>query len=120
MWGTGLEERHEYCFDFVETGTNTPVNSPFNYRLFVTPNKKTPWLPGPPTEIYSLERSFGLAQEEILEGEEKFVLLEGTACLLVIIASPPVKVYFEAPIRPRTIHLGDVNELDFQSEFYFE
>jgi hypothetical protein len=111
MWGRGLEAKREYCLDFVRKATGNPVNSPSGYEIWLVPNKKTPWLPVPISRLYSIERSFGIAEEAILPGEEKFVLLEGTACLLQL----PNKdtVYFEVPVRPRNIELGQVKELVF-------
>ena len=95
----------------MDTKLGEPVNSPFEYELWVVPNKNVPWLPSTTSRLYSLERSFGIPQEDILPGEEKFVLLEGTACLL---KRPCMRsVYFEVPIRSRTMELGGVDELTF-------
>jgi len=112
LWGKGLELKREYCLDFVHSVTGQPVNSPFEYELWVVPNKSAPWLPGVKSRIYSLERGFGIPQEDILPGEEKFVLLEGTNCVLV---RPGMRsVHFEVPIRsPLNCDLGDVDEITF-------
>ncbi|KAF7760348.1 hypothetical protein Agabi119p4_11024 [Agaricus bisporus var. burnettii] len=84
MWGTNLEQNHEYCIDFVETATSKPENSPFKYELWAVPNKRTPWLPSPTQRLSSLERCFGVKEKDIKPGEEKFLLMEGTACVLKV------------------------------------
>lgn len=101
----------EYCFDFVETATGNPVNSPFEYQLWAVPNKRTPWLPCPSAQLHSLAYNFGYEQKDIPPGVEVFVLLEGTPCVLKRPGMRPV--YFEAPVRPRSLDLPDCDELDF-------
>ncbi|KIM54179.1 hypothetical protein SCLCIDRAFT_392373 [Scleroderma citrinum Foug A] len=115
LWGKGLELKREYCLDFVHNATGKPVNSPFKYELWVVPSTSAPWLPGAvKSRIYSLERCFGIPQQDILPGAEKFVLLEGTACLLV---RPGMRsVYFKVPIRSPpdlNCNLGDVDQIKF-------
>lgn len=113
MWGTNMEKNREYCFDFVETATGNPVNSPFEYELWAVPNQRTPWIPCQSARLCSLERSFGTRQEDIKPGGEKFVLLEGTPCFL---KRPNMRsVYFVAPIRPRPLDLPEIDVLDFSS-----
>lgn len=113
MWGTNMEKNREYCFDFVETATGKPVNSPFEYELWAIPNQRTPWIPCQSARLCSLERSFGTKQEDIKPGGEKFVLLEGTPCFL---KRPNMRsVYFVAPIRPRPLDLPEIDVLDFSS-----
>ncbi|XP_006459309.1 hypothetical protein AGABI2DRAFT_191307 [Agaricus bisporus var. bisporus H97] len=111
MWGTNMETNREYCFDFVETATGNPVNSPFEYQLWAVPNKRTPWLPCPSAQLHSLAYNFGYEQKDIPPGVEVFVLLEGTPCVLKRPGMRPV--YFEAPVRPRSLDLPDFDELDF-------
>ena len=112
LWGKGLESKHQYCLDFVRNVTHLPVNSPFEYELWVVPNKSAPWLPGVKSRIYSLERSFGIPQKDIVCGEERFVLLEGTTCHLERPEMRPV--YFQVPIRSHVnCDLGDVDEITF-------
>jgi hypothetical protein len=98
MWGKGLEAKYEYCLDFISSATHKPINSPFEYELWAIPNRHTPWLPMPSFRIYSIEESAGIAQKDILPGEEKFVLLEGTACTLLRPDMQPVD--FQVPVRP--------------------
>ncbi|EIW63140.1 uncharacterized protein TRAVEDRAFT_43446 [Trametes versicolor FP-101664 SS1] len=103
---------NEYCMDFVDTVTNRPVNSPFAFELWAVPDPKSPWLALPSGRLHSLERSFHVARDKILPGEEKWVLRDGQTCLL----KRPGKrdVMFTVPIRqqPQTVQY-DVDILDF-------
>ena len=115
LWGKGLELKCEYCLNFVHSATGEPVNSPFKFELWAVPSTSAPWLPGAvKSRIYSLEKSFGIPQEDIMPGAEKFMLLEGTACLLV---HPGMRsVHFEVPIHlPLDLNrnLGDVDQIKF-------
>ncbi|KAL7278895.1 hypothetical protein ACG7TL_006726 [Trametes sanguinea] len=106
----------EYCMDIVDTATKQPVNSPFEFELWVVPNPKAPWLSMPSGCVRSLERNFGVAQDDILPGEEKWLLRDGQTCLL----KRPGKrdVQFTVPIRKhlRPAVAYDVDILDFPEE----
>lgn len=112
LWGKGLKLKREYCLDFVHNATGQPVHSPFKYELWVVPSKSAPLLPCGKSRIYSLERSFDIPQKDILPGEEKSVLIEGTTCLL---ARPRMRsVRFEVLIRPLNCDPGNVyDEITF-------
>ncbi|KII84210.1 hypothetical protein PLICRDRAFT_179876 [Plicaturopsis crispa FD-325 SS-3] len=114
LWGRGLDATHKYCLDWVHSQTGEPVNSPFgeDYELWAVPNRRTPWIPCPTSRLCSAERAFGVAQKDILPGQEKFILLEGTACLFKRPGKQPI--YFEVPVRPRQDDTNqDVLVLDF-------
>ncbi|KAI0323358.1 hypothetical protein GY45DRAFT_1376379 [Cubamyces sp. BRFM 1775] len=106
----------EYCMDIVDTATGQPVNSPFEFELWVVPNLKSPWLSMPSGRIRSLERCFGIAQHDILPGEEKWLLRDGQTCLL----KRPGKrdVQFTVPMRKelQPAFVYDVDVLDFPAE----
>ena len=84
--------------DFVLTATGEPVNSPFEFELLSVPNPKTPWIFGFGGRIRSVERSFGVKPNEILPGEEKFIVQDGQTCLLTRPGKRTVR--FTVPIRP--------------------
>ncbi|KAH9853438.1 hypothetical protein C2E23DRAFT_821366 [Lenzites betulinus] len=88
----------EYCMDFVETATGKPMNSPFEFELWGVPNPDTPWLTFPICgKVRSLERAFGVKQEDIVPGAEKFVLRDGQTCVL---ARPGKRsIRFTVPVR---------------------
>ncbi len=88
----------EYCLDFVDSATGEPVNSPFEYELWAVPDPDTPWLSMPITgKLRSIERGHGIKQEDILLGEEKFVLRDGQTCVLMRSGKQPVR--FTVPLR---------------------
>ncbi|KAI0674827.1 hypothetical protein C8Q78DRAFT_1009108 [Trametes maxima] len=90
---------NEYCMDIVDTATKQPVNSPFEFDLWIIPDLDTPWLGGPAGCLRSLERNFGIPQHKILPGEEKWVLRDGQSCL---IRRPGEKdIRFTVPVRKR-------------------
>ena len=104
--------------DFVQTSTGEPVNSPFEFELFAIPNPKRAWLePGAGGQLRSFERGFRIKQEDILPGEEKWLLQDGQSCLL---RRPGMKdLVFTVPIRPLPepeedkTKEADVDTLDF-------
>ena len=66
-----------YCLDFVHNDTGHPVNSPFDFELWVGA-----WPRSALARVFSVEESMGLAPQAILPGEEKFALRDGYTCLL--------------------------------------
>ncbi|TFK80517.1 hypothetical protein K466DRAFT_558947 [Polyporus arcularius HHB13444] len=101
----------EFCMDFVHSETQQPVNSPFEYELWLVPNPATPWLPAPTVCLRSLETCFGVAKNRLRAGEEKFVLKEGQTCLLTRPGRKGVR--FTVPVMPRPTPTEDVDVLDF-------
>ncbi|KAI0351331.1 hypothetical protein OH77DRAFT_1429880 [Trametes cingulata] len=96
----GALDAAEYCMDFVETATGHPVNSPFEFELWSVPNPDTPWLTASMTmQLRSIERARRMKLEDILPGEEKFILRDGQTCMLI----RPGKclVRFTVPVRPQ-------------------
>lgn len=61
-----------------------PINSDYAFRDFVLFCESPLQIPGisQPIPIFSLERGFGIPQEKILPGEERFILVEGHICRL--------------------------------------
>ncbi|KAI9061221.1 hypothetical protein FKP32DRAFT_1594895 [Trametes sanguinea] len=112
----GNPTNSEYCMDIVDTATQQPVNSPFEFELWAVPNPNAPWLSMPGGCVRSLERCFGIAQQDILPGEEKWLLRDGQTCLL----RRPGKrdVQFTVPRRkqsqPAAVYDADI--LDFPEE----
>ena len=95
--------------DFVLSSTGQPVNSPFPFELWSIADASCA---RPALRITSLERTWGVAQKDIIAGEEKFVLRDGMKCIL---RRPGRRdVLFTVPTRPIPI-AADVDELDFPS-----
>ncbi|TCD61970.1 hypothetical protein EIP91_007656 [Steccherinum ochraceum] len=111
LWGRFLEEKREYCLDFIDKTTSEPVNTPKGYELWTVPNKRAPWLPSGNMKLESMEQIIGYDPEQIPPGEEKYQLLEGTPCRLIRPGSK--SVYFEVPIRSRPAEDIDEEEWDF-------
>ena len=88
----------EWGMDFVNTRTGEPVNSPFPHELWCIPSLSTPWLQtGVHTRLYTIEKSFGITDDKLLPGEEKYILRDGLTCLL---KRPGHRdVMFTVPIR---------------------
>ncbi|KAI0759382.1 hypothetical protein BD413DRAFT_617840 [Trametes elegans] len=63
-----------YCLDFVRNDSGEPANSPFSFSLFGVPDPHAPVVSGPVVGVQPLDRSFGIAQDKIGPGKEKFVL----------------------------------------------
>ncbi|KAI0373769.1 hypothetical protein BV20DRAFT_962352 [Pilatotrama ljubarskyi] len=79
----------QWCFDFVNSITHEPKNKPFEFELWSVPLEdpamnRAPWLPLDlvSRRLQSLEHGFGLKEEDIGEGEEKFVFMDGQTCVL--------------------------------------
>ncbi|KAI9061229.1 hypothetical protein FKP32DRAFT_1576683 [Trametes sanguinea] len=112
----GNPANSEYCMDIVDTATQQPVNSPFEFELWVIPNPNAPWLSMPSGCVRSLERCFGIAQQDILPGEERWLLRDGQTCLL----RRPGKrdVQFTVPRRkqPQPAAAYDADILEFPEE----
>ncbi|KAI0329841.1 hypothetical protein GY45DRAFT_1346276 [Cubamyces sp. BRFM 1775] len=90
----------EFCMDFVHTATGQAVNSPFPYELWSVPNPALSGLSVPMVgRLKSAECVFGIRQEDILPGEEKFFLRDGQTCLLKRPGKRPLR--FTVPIRQR-------------------
>ncbi|KAI9057207.1 hypothetical protein FKP32DRAFT_1762474 [Trametes sanguinea] len=89
----------EYCMDFVVTATGQPINSPFEYELWAIPHPDAPHLTPLTGRLKSIERAHGIKQEDILPGEERFILRDGLTCLLRRTGKKPVR--FTVPTRRR-------------------
>ncbi|CDO70601.1 hypothetical protein BN946_scf184656.g16 [Trametes cinnabarina] len=81
LWPGSLSAA-EYCLSFVEANTQKPINVPEEYELWAIPDPKRPWLQPVCMALTSLEKAFGIKSEDILPGEEKFVLRDGMHCQL--------------------------------------
>ncbi|KAL7281880.1 hypothetical protein ACG7TL_003346 [Trametes sanguinea] len=101
----------EYCMDFVVTETGQPVNSPFEFELWAIPHPDAPHLTPFTGQLMSIERAHGIKQEDILPGEEKFILRDGLTCLLRRPGKKPVR--FTVPTRRRTESTKAVDVLSF-------
>ncbi|KAI0691406.1 hypothetical protein C8T65DRAFT_587229 [Cerioporus squamosus] len=86
----------EYCLDFVKTSTGQPVNSPFEFELWSVGTSSGPHAHGSVC-LRSLESAWGYSPQEVLPGEEKFVLRDGMVCLLKRPGHKPVR--FTVPTR---------------------
>ncbi|KAI0639071.1 hypothetical protein C8Q77DRAFT_1029671, partial [Trametes polyzona] len=103
----------EYCMDFVETATGKAVNSPFEYELYGVENPEMWWLTSTMVgRIQSIEAAHGIKQEDILPGEERFVLRDGQSCMLVRPREKPV--FFTVPMRgrPGVVDMSNLHVLD--------
>ena len=86
--------------EFVHTATAQAVNSPFPYELWSVSNLAMSGLSVPMVgRLKSAECAFGIRQEDILPGEEKFLLRDGQTCLLKRPEKRPLR--FTVPIRQR-------------------
>ncbi|OSD01895.1 hypothetical protein PYCCODRAFT_1478080 [Trametes coccinea BRFM310] len=101
----------EYCMDFVVTETGQPVNSPFEFELWAIPHPDATHLTPFTGQLMSIERAHGIKQEDILPGEEKFILRDGLTCLLRRPGKKPVR--FTVPTRRRTESTEAVDVLSF-------
>ncbi|KAH9848268.1 hypothetical protein C2E23DRAFT_465689 [Lenzites betulinus] len=116
LWA-GSAYTHEFCMDFVDSVTEHAVNSPFKFELWIVPDPDSSWLGAPAGCVRSLERNFGISQDKILPGEEKFILRDGQTCLI----KRPGKrdILFTVPVRKRperTAVAHDAHVLDFPKE----
>ncbi|KAL0954907.1 hypothetical protein HGRIS_003839 [Hohenbuehelia grisea] len=86
--------RREYCIDFVNA-REEPINEPFGggFRLWAVTDPAMPWLPS--AMLRSVEEQLGL--HDIDEGTEKFVVMDGQACILC--RPGEQDVMFTVPIR---------------------
>ena len=99
--------------DFVQTKTGKPVNSPFAFELWTTSGQSHAQ---PAVRLASLERLWGHGQTSIAPGEEKFVLREGTTCILRRPGRRDLR--FTVPVRAHALDSSDADELDFPSVLY--
>ena len=86
-----------YCLDFVQNDTGHPVNSPFDFELWVGA-----WPRSALAQVFSVEESMGLAPQAILPGEEKFALRDGYTCLLK--RKGRKDLVFTVPMRGRAVN----------------
>ncbi|KAI0354796.1 hypothetical protein OH77DRAFT_1425381 [Trametes cingulata] len=95
----GSVEGRDYCLDFLVTSTGQPVNSPFKFDLLCIPDPDAPVPSGPIVRMRPLECAFGIPEDKIDPGEEKFLLREGQHCVLRRPGHRDVR--FTVPIRRR-------------------
>ncbi|KAI0373770.1 hypothetical protein BV20DRAFT_962355 [Pilatotrama ljubarskyi] len=95
----GSAKGQDYCLDFLLTETGEPVNSPFEFDLLCIPDPNVPVPSGPIVRMRPLECSFGIRQDKINPGEEKFLLRDGQHCVLRRPGHRDVR--FTVPIRRR-------------------
>ena len=97
LWPGPASLKH-YYLDFVHA--NNPakaVNSPLEFSLWM-PMPSIKSLPSHLIPLPSLEERMGVRREDIRDGEERFVLVEGQDCFL---RRPGLEdVAFTVPIRP--------------------
>ena len=102
LFGDGMETLYIYGLDFVHKLTGKPVNSPFTFELWAVPNIKLQQhlaVGQPRYRIKPVENAFGYFGKDILPGEEKFIVNEGSGVLLK--RKGHRDIYFTVPIRPR-------------------
>ncbi|KAI0330389.1 hypothetical protein GY45DRAFT_1434687 [Cubamyces sp. BRFM 1775] len=111
----------EYCMDIVD-GTGHPVNRPFEFELLAGPGKTdTPWLTfSGSMKVRSIEEAYGHKREDILPGEEKYILRDGQMCLMTRPGKPNLR--FTVPVRKRPVINPVVGEnvinIDFPKEIH--
>ncbi|KAI0759385.1 hypothetical protein BD413DRAFT_276255 [Trametes elegans] len=101
----------EYCLDFVVTATGQPVNSPFEFQLIAGPGPMVPLGTAPKVTLRPLECAFGIREDQIPPGEEKFLLRDGQICTLRRPGHRDVR--FKVPMRKRPEPVEDVDFLEF-------
>ena len=80
--------------DFVDTASGEPVNSPFEFELWIIPEAGTEFVP---KRVHSLETINGLRQDDIRPGAEKFLLRDGETYLLKFPRRKNIR--FRVPVR---------------------
>ncbi|KAI0642958.1 hypothetical protein C8Q79DRAFT_1012954 [Trametes meyenii] len=109
----GNLESSEYCLDFVHSRTGEPVNSPIKFDLLCVPDPNAPIGSGPIVRMRPLECAFGIPENKIKAGEEKFLLRDGQHCVL---RRPGFRdVRFTVPIRRRPQKVLPAADADFLS-----
>ena len=82
------------------------LNVPEGYSLSVrVPMDDRPWLGLGLQDAHSAEHNWGVPEQDLQDGSEKYILRDGLQCLLVYpTESGPDggKMWFEVPIRPST------------------
>jgi len=102
IFGKYMEHTRRYGLDFVRTSTGRPENSPFEFELIAVPKQDSElytlselsW-----SRLYSAEH--GMGEQNILPGEERWILPEGMTCLLR--RRGYRNLYFEIPTRQHEI-----------------
>ena len=98
----GCRRDEEYCMDFVHTVTQQPVNSPFEFELWLISGPAAPWNAPGVFRIHSIEHSFRLASHMIRPGEEKFVLNDGKTYQLIRPGHKAVRFTIPRRVSPPT------------------
>ncbi|KAI0701423.1 hypothetical protein C8T65DRAFT_579678 [Cerioporus squamosus] len=100
LWPGAISER-EFCVDYVlADDTSKSVNKPPGYELTLHVPTPLPWLGIGGQALDSLETNFGIQEDDILQGEEKFVVLDGMICTLEYPEQGAGgAVRFEVPVR---------------------
>ncbi|KAJ6541886.1 hypothetical protein B0H19DRAFT_1175068 [Mycena capillaripes] len=100
-----LHPRNRVCFfDVFDTHTRSPVNSPPSFR-FTTVQ--------PEIRLQSVEEVAGISREDIRPGEERFSVVEGTACRLR--RGGALEFLFRIPVRsyPGMTDIGYTQPIPF-------
>ncbi|KAI0759386.1 hypothetical protein BD413DRAFT_607578 [Trametes elegans] len=103
----------EYCLDFISTTTGDPVNSPFQHQLIAGPGPMVPLGTAPKVKLRPLDCAFGIREEHIPPGEEKFLLRDGQTCILRRPGHRDVRFTVPMRKRPESSQPEDVDVLDF-------
>ncbi|KAI6113232.1 hypothetical protein EDD16DRAFT_1709728 [Pisolithus croceorrhizus] len=108
IWDGGAEAYALYMMDFFHLDEQTAINCPAGYSLHMVPTPGTIGIliDGP---LNSWETAFGIRPEDILPGEEKFCLPEGSRWCLVRREAPKQPDFFFAiPLRSVSKFAGPV------------
>ncbi|OSD06836.1 hypothetical protein PYCCODRAFT_772448 [Trametes coccinea BRFM310] len=108
LW-PGSPSAAEYCLDFFDGNTKTPINVPAGYKLWMIPDPARPWLQPICMALTSIERAYGIKSKDILPGEEKYILRDGMLCQLCRGNQKVLRFY--VPLRQQASGLhGEVDD----------
>lgn len=106
LWDGGLKDDGLYLLDFYDMRKRKAINSPADWEIHVLPRiARAPSFTGP---LVSWEEATNIRREEILDGEERFSVLEGSPCVLQrnVGDGGDFKFYFSVPDRTRDAFPG--------------
>ncbi|KAI0760727.1 hypothetical protein C8Q74DRAFT_250929 [Fomes fomentarius] len=101
IWDGGMEEFGQFCLDFVDRKTRTPVNLPPGYGIgSARANMPGVFMPGAFTsrgQLPSMEQCYGYTPDKIPPGAEKWAVPAGA--YITITKNGTEVVTFKVPVR---------------------
>ncbi len=101
IWDGGMEEFGQFCLDFVDRKTRTPVNLPPGYAICSgRANMPGVFMPGAFTSrgtLPSMEQCYGYTPDKIPPGAEKWAVPAGA--YITVAKNGQEVVTFKVPVR---------------------